>query len=95
MTQEVVTLLEEIQAQQGDKRRPDLYAHWVAVPGPAPSPHAVLHESLKKMRRNYSQFNWNFNFTNFIFPKYIYIGEGNGTPFQYCCLENPMDRGAW
>ena len=22
-------------------------------------------------------------------------GEGNGTPFQYCCLENPMDRGAW
>ena len=22
-------------------------------------------------------------------------GEGSGTPFQYCCLENPMDRGAW
>ena len=22
-------------------------------------------------------------------------GEGNGYPFQYCCLENPMDRGAW
>ena len=22
-------------------------------------------------------------------------GEGNGTPFQYYCLENPMDRGAW
>ena len=22
-------------------------------------------------------------------------GEGNGTPFQYSCLENPMDRGAW
>ena len=21
--------------------------------------------------------------------------EGNGTPFQYSCLENPMDRGAW
>ena len=21
--------------------------------------------------------------------------EGNGTPLQYCCLENPMDRGAW
>ena len=19
----------------------------------------------------------------------------NGTPFQYSCLENPMDRGAW
>ena len=22
-------------------------------------------------------------------------GEGNGNPFQYFCLENPMDRGAW
>ena len=23
------------------------------------------------------------------------IGEGNGTPLQHSCLENPMDRGAW
>ena len=22
-------------------------------------------------------------------------GEGNGTPLQYTCLENPMDGGAW
>ena len=22
-------------------------------------------------------------------------GEGNGYPFQYSCLENPMDRGVW
>ena len=22
-------------------------------------------------------------------------GEGNGNPFQYSCLGNPMDRGAW
>ena len=22
-------------------------------------------------------------------------GEGNGTPLQYSCLENPMNRGAW
>ena len=22
-------------------------------------------------------------------------GEGNGTPLQYSCLENPMDKGAW
>ena len=21
--------------------------------------------------------------------------EGTGTPLQYSCLENPMDRGAW
>ena len=24
-----------------------------------------------------------------------YPEEGNGNPFQYSCLENPMDRGAW
>ena len=24
-----------------------------------------------------------------------YIGEGNGNPLQYSCLENPRDRGTW
>ena len=24
-----------------------------------------------------------------------FLGEGNGTPLQYSCLENPMDGGAW
>ena len=23
------------------------------------------------------------------------LGEGNGTPLQYSCLENPMGKGAW
>ena len=26
---------------------------------------------------------------------YRAIGEGNGSPLQYSCLENPMDGGAW
>ena len=26
---------------------------------------------------------------------YTLLGEGNGTPLQYSCLANPMDRGAW
>ena len=31
-----------------------------------------------------------------VFPVVMYgCGEGNGTPFQYSCLENPMDGGAW
>ena len=42
-----------------------------------------------------------------LFPNYILksshsiyilsidIGEGNGNPLQYSCLENPVDRGAW
>ena len=25
----------------------------------------------------------------------IQVGEGNGTPLQYSCLENPMDGGVW
>ena len=25
----------------------------------------------------------------------LHIGEGNGTPLQYSCLENPTDGGAW
>ena len=25
----------------------------------------------------------------------LFYGEGNGTPLQYSCLENPMDGGAW
>ena len=36
-----------------------------------------------------------------LFGPYFYAGalllsgEGNVTPLQYSCLENPMDRGAW
>ena len=26
---------------------------------------------------------------------YTSFREGNGTPLQYSCLENPMDGGAW
>ena len=34
------------------------------------------------------------------FPVFLWAtaqggGEGNGTPLQYSCLENPMDGGAW
>ena len=25
----------------------------------------------------------------------MYTREGNGNPFLYSCLENPVDRGAW
>ena len=30
----------------------------------------------------------------YVYVKLIY-GEGNGTPLQYSCLENPIDGGAW
>jgi len=25
----------------------------------------------------------------------VFLGEGNGTPLQYSCLENSMDGGVW
>ena len=28
-------------------------------------------------------------------PYGLQHGEGNGTPLQYSCLENPMDGGTW
>ena len=32
----------------------------------------------------------------YVFVKtHVTVGEGNGTPLQYSCLENPMDGGAW
>ena len=30
-----------------------------------------------------------------LYPFAVLYGEGNGTPLQYSCLENPMDGGAW
>ena len=30
-----------------------------------------------------------------LLPSPLPSGEGNGTPLQYSCLENPMDGGAW
>ena len=35
------------------------------------------------------------NFFFFFDAPHMVLGEDNGTPFQYSCLENPMDRGAW
>ena len=46
--------------------------------------------------------NWGFGIDIYIYIllciKWIInenLGEGNGTPLQYSCLENPTDRGAW
>ena len=45
------------------------------------------------------QLKWNYIITdkqqNNSMSLQVYFGEGNGTPLQYSCLENPMDRGAW
>ena len=33
--------------------------------------------------------------TGLCWQVHIFWGEGNGTPLQYSCLENPMHGGAW
>ena len=38
-------------------------------------------------RGSFQSRNWN--------QVYCIAGEGNGNPFQYSCLETPMDREAW
>ena len=32
---------------------------------------------------------------SYLVDSLVIYGEGNGTPLQYSCLENPMDGGAW
>ena len=36
-----------------------------------------------------------FFFSNTLISIMLYYGEGDGTPLQSSCLENPMDGGAW
>ena len=46
------------------------------------------------MRRNEAREIASFVYT--IKQSSLYtVGEGDGTPLQYSCLENPMDGGAW
>ena len=47
----------------------------------------ILNFTWKKKRANFLDF--------FFFWFRWSLGEGNGTPLQYCCPENPMDGGAW
>ena len=52
-------------------------------------------QNLQKMKFNYF-YHLPINFCIHIcLYIYIRVREGNGTPFQYFCLENPMDGGAW
>ena len=32
---------------------------------------------------------------NYFLSDSTFVGEGNGTPLQYSCLENAMDGGTW
>ena len=38
---------------------------------------------------------YTYNLYNIVEQLQRSLGEENGNSFQYSCLENPMDRGAW
>ena len=40
-------------------------------------------------------FYWSIIALHYCISFYCTVGEGNGTPLQHSCLENPMDGGAW
>ena len=43
----------------------------------------------------WGRMNWDIQIDTYILLCITQIGEGNGTPLQASCLENPMDGGAW
>ena len=76
-----------------DKLRPEikidiLIAHntWFHLFFPPPSKKKKKSSSTE---RHATELCMGFSYT------YQISGEGNGTPFQYSCLENPTGRGAW
>ena len=48
--------------------------------------------SFQSLRRSMPK---NVQTTAQLHSSHMLVGEGNGTPLQYSCLENPMDGGAW
>ena len=58
--------------------------------------HTVFHSGCTNLQ--FHHMYWSF-FVSTSLPIFVIcrllIREGNGTPLQYSCLENPMDGGAW
>ena len=50
-------------------------------------------EDWQEVRQAYRRCYWPQ--TSIIPQETNIVGEGNGNPLQYSCLENPIDRGAW
>ena len=44
---------------------------------------------------DYMDLYWKSDISALYMLSRLVIGEGDGTPLQYSCLENPMDGGAW
>ena len=52
--------------------------------------------NLPQMKETSAQsLGWEDSLEEEMQPTLVFFGEGNGTPLQYTCLENPMDGGVW
>ena len=60
---------------------------WASLPPPTPSHPSRLSQSAGLSSLSHTAICFTYGS--------VFVGEGNGTPLQYCCLENPMDGGAW
>ena len=77
--------------------------YWLAVsflsslPFPLPSSHCFLCPAFipePHLRLTVRDLLWRYNVFR-LDPTIRELGEGNGTPLQHSCLENPMEGGAW
>ena len=69
--------------------------YWSGLPFPSPEGLPNLRDWICILCSDkQSLYHWATWEAHFIYSS-VYIGEGNGTPLQYFCLENPMDGGAW
>ena len=53
-------------------------------------------EGIKSSKEQNKEFIKRQNtYKDLVYDKDTFSGEGNGTPLQYSCLENPMKGGPW
>ena len=65
---------------------------------PSPSPtesKRLFNTSVSLLLSRIQDYRYHFSKFHIYVLVYCIGGEGNGTPLQYFCLENPMDGGAW
>ena len=67
--------------------------YWSVLP--CPSPRDLLDPGLELMSLMCPALAGGFFTISATWEALLVIGEGNGAPLQYSCLENPIDGGAW